>query len=152
MRDGWRTGANGRRMELLLVEDNPGDVLFTKEALEDTSVPVNLSVAVDGEQALAFLHRRGNYREAPRPDLVLLDLNLPKVSGMDVLAEMKSDVCLRSIPVVIFTTSTAEEDIARTYDLHANSYITKPLEFSGYAVALQAIERFWLTTATLPSA
>jgi two-component system, chemotaxis family, response regulator Rcp1 len=142
--------AGERNIELLLVEDNPGDVLFTEEALQEISMPVRLSVVADGEAALLFLRRIGEFASAPRPDLILLDLNLPKVSGIEVLAEIKRDPQLRRIPVVVFTTSNAEDDINKTYDLHANCFITKPTGLVGYSAAMRSLEGFWLSTAELP--
>jgi two-component system, chemotaxis family, response regulator Rcp1 len=142
--------AGEQSVELLLVEDNPGDVLFTEEALRDLSAPVHLNIVGDGEEALLFLRRIGGFASAPRPDLILLDLNLPKISGAEVLAEVKRDPLLRRIPVVVFTTSDSEDDIRRTYDLHANCYITKPTGLNGYTEAMRSLENFWLSTAELP--
>ena len=141
---------NGRPVEILLVEDNPGDVRLTQEALKEGKVRNNLSVAGDGVEAMAFLHREGAYATAPRPDIVLLDLNLPKKDGRQVLAEVKADPDLRRIPVVVLTTSKAEEDILKTYDLHANCFITKPVEFEQFIKVVQSIEGFWLTIVQLP--
>ena len=141
---------NGRPIEILLVEDNPGDVRLTREALSEGHVRNNLTVAKDGVEALAMLRREPRHGEAPRPDLVLLDLNLPRMDGRQVLAEMKSDPDLRRIPVVVLTTSKAEEDVLRSYDLHANSYITKPVDFDQFIKVVQSIEEFWLTIVTLP--
>ncbi len=138
-------------VEILLVEDNPGDVRLTREALKEGKVLNNLSVAVDGEEALAFLRRQTIYAEAPRPDLILLDLNLPRKDGRQVLAEIKADEQLKRIPVVILTSSSAEEDILRTYDLHANCYITKPVDFDQFVAVVRSIEDFWLTMVKLPS-
>jgi CheY-like chemotaxis protein len=146
-----RARAVTRDIELLLIEDNPTDVLFTEEALRALRAPVRLHVARDGEEALWFLHGIGEHAGAPRPDLILLDLNLPKVSGLEVLDEVKRDPRLRRIPVVVLTTSSAEDDIRRTYDLHANSYITKPLGIGAYSDALRSLDGFWLGTAELPS-
>jgi len=145
-----RARAGERNIELLLVEDNPGDVLFTEEALQELSMPVRLSVVADGEAALLFVRRIGQFASAPRPDLILLDLNLPKMSGTEVLAELKRDPALRRIPIVVFTTSNAEDDIKKTYDLHANCFITKPTGLVGYSAAMRALESFWLSTAELP--
>ena len=139
-----------RPIEILLVEDNPGDVLLTEEALKDSETPNRLSVVGDGEQATAFLHREGAYRQAPRPDLVLLDLNLPRKDGRQVLEEIKADDGLRSIPVVVLTSSSAEEDIVESYDLHANSFITKPVDLDKFEKVMKAIEGFWLSCARLP--
>ena len=140
----------GQSIELLLVEDNPGDVRLTMEALKDANVVNRLSVARDGVEALAFLRREGTYKAAPRPDLILLDLNLPKKDGREVLAEIKQDPNLRRTPVVVLTTSQAEEDILRTYDLHVNCYITKPVDFNQFVKVLHSIEDFWLTVVRLP--
>jgi CheY-like chemotaxis protein len=139
-----------RAIEILLVEDNGADVQLTREALLEGRVRNNLSVAKDGVEALAILRREPGYQEMPRPDLVLLDLNLPKVDGRQVLAEMKGDPAFRRIPVVVLTTSKAEEDILRTYDLHANSYITKPVDFDQFIQMVHSIEDFWLSVVALP--
>ena len=143
---------NGRPIEVLLVEDNPGDVRLTREALKEGKVRNNLSVAPDGVEAMAFLRREGIYSTAPRPDIILLDLNLPKKDGRQVLAEVKAAPELRRIPVVILTTSRAEEDILKTYDLHANCFITKPVDFDQFVKVVQSIEHFWLSVVTLPTA
>ena len=140
----------GRPIEILLVEDNPGDVRLTREALKEGKVLNELRVVEDGEQALAFLHREGKHAQAVRPDLVLLDLNLPKKDGREVLAEIKEDPTLRRIPVVILTVSKAEEDIIKTYDLHANCYITKPVELEQFVQVVRSIEDFWLCVVRLP--
>jgi chemotaxis family two-component system response regulator Rcp1 len=137
-------------VEILLVEDNPGDVRLAKEALKDGKVRNNLYVVEDGQEALDFLHRRGRYADAVRPDLILLDLNLPKISGQDVLAEVKADKELRRIPVVVLTVSKSEEDILKAYDLHANCYVTKPLDFNQFVKITKTIEEFWLTIVKLP--
>ena len=137
-------------IQILLVEDNPGDVRLTIEALKDAKVYNNLSVVEDGVLALEFLHQRGEYRHAPRPDLVLLDLNLPRKNGREVLADIKTDDMLKTIPVVILTTSQAEEDVLRAYSLHANCYITKPVDFTQFLNVVRAIEQFWLTIVLLP--
>jgi len=137
-------------IEVLLVEDNPGDVRLTIEALKEAKVSNNLHIAVDGVEAMAFLRREGKFAEAPHPDLVLLDLNLPKKDGREVLAEIKSDPALRRIPVVVMTTSKAEEDILRSYDLHANCYITKPVDLDQFITVVKSIEDFWLTIVKLP--
>jgi CheY-like chemotaxis protein len=139
-----------RAIEILLVEDNGADVQLTREALLEGRVRNNLSVAKDGVEALAILRREPGYQAMPRPDLVLLDLNLPKVDGRQVLAEMKGDPAFRRIPVVVLTTSKAEEDILRTYDLHANSYITKPVDFDQFIQMVHSIEDFWLSVVALP--
>jgi chemotaxis family two-component system response regulator Rcp1 len=140
----------GKPVEILMVEDNPGDVRLTVEALKEAKVRVNLSVVEDGREALAFLRHEGKHTAAPRPDLILLDLNLPKVDGRDVLEKMKSDPDLGRIPVVILTTSQAEEDILKTYDLHANCYVTKPVDLDQFVKVVKSIETFWLTIVRLP--
>jgi chemotaxis family two-component system response regulator Rcp1 len=137
-------------IEILLVEDNLGDANLAREALENSKVINHLSVVGDGEAALAYLRRQGKYADAPRPDLILLDLNLPKKDGREVLAEIKADDVLKCIPVVILTTSEAEEDILKTYNLHANCYITKPIDLIQFLKVVQAIEDFWLTIVRLP--
>lgn len=141
---------SGRPIEILLVEDNPGDVRLTKEALKLGKVSNHLNVAEDGEQALAFLRREGPYAQAPNPDLILLDLNLPKKNGREVLEEIKADPSLRRIPVVILTVSEAEQDILKSYNLHANCYITKPVDLDKFLTVIQSIEDFWLTMVVLP--
>ena len=146
-----RKGTFGVPIEILLVEDSPGDVRLTVEALRDGKVLNNLSVATDGVEALAFLRREGLHADAPRPDLILLDLNMPKKDGREVLAEIKSDDQLRRIPVVILTTSEAEQDIVKSYDLHANCYITKPVDFDQFIAVVQSVEDFWLTMVKLPT-
>jgi chemotaxis family two-component system response regulator Rcp1 len=138
-------------VEILLVEDNPGDVRLTQEALKESKVTNNLSVAEDGVEALAFLKQEGKYADAPRPDLLLLDLNLPKKDGRELLEEIKADEHLRRIPVVVLTTSKAEEDILRMYDQHANCYITKPIDFDQFIDVIKSIEEFWLTLVKLPT-
>jgi CheY-like chemotaxis protein len=140
-----------RVAEVLLVEDNPGDIRLTKEALRYGDVPVKLSVAMDGVEALDFLRRRGRFKTAPRPDLILLDLNLPRKNGREVLSEIKSDGDLRSIPVLVITTSQSPQDVERAYTLNANCYITKPVEFDAFVDLLRSLEDFWLTKATLPA-
>ena len=139
-------------VEILLVEDNPGDVRLTQEALKEGKVYNNLHWTKDGVEALEFLHRQGKYADAPRPDIILLDLNLPKKDGREVLSEIKQDPELRAIPVVILTTSQAEEDVLRSYDLHANCYVTKPVDLEKFIVVVQSIDRFWLNVVTLPPA
>jgi chemotaxis family two-component system response regulator Rcp1 len=139
-----------RVIEILLVEDNPADARLTREALRDAKVQNNLSVVDDGVEALAFLQREGAYDKSPRPDLILLDLNLPRKDGRQVLAEIKADPDLKMIPVVILTTSTAEEDVLNSYGLHANAYVKKPVDFSQFLRVVQAIEEFWLTLVTFP--
>lgn len=145
------TRAMGRPVEFLLAEDNPGDVRLTKEALRESKISNNLNVVPDGVEAMAFLRRTGNYPNAPRPDVILLDLNLPKKDGREVLAEVKADPNLRLIPVVIITSSEAEQDVLRTYELHANCYVTKPVDLEQFIKVIQSIETFWLTIVTLPS-
>ena len=140
----------GRPIEILLVEDNPGDVRLTKEALKDGKVLNKLHVVNDGVEAMAFLRREGKYANAVRPDLVLLDLNLPKKDGKEVLVEIKSDSDLKRIPVVILTVSKLEEDIIKTYDLHANCYIIKPIDLDRFIEVVRAIEDFWLAIVRLP--
>jgi len=139
-----------RPVDILLVEDNPGDVRLTQEALKDAKLAVNLHVVNDGVEAMSFMRRQGQYAEKPRPDIVLLDLNLPRKDGREVLADIKSDPELKRTPVVIVTTSKAEEDIVKTYDLHANCYVTKPLDLDQFVVMVQSIEHFWLTIVKLP--
>ncbi len=141
----------GKPIEVLLVEDNPGDVRLTIEAMKEAKVTNNLSVATDGEEALAFLRGEGPFQDAPRPDLVLLDLNLPKVDGRQVLAEIKKDESLRRIPVVVLTTSRAEEDVLRMYDLHANCFITKPVDLEQFEHVVKSISEFWFQIVRLPS-
>ena len=141
---------NGRPIEILLVEDNPGDVRLTKEAFKGAKVKNNLHSVGDGVEAMAFLHQQGQYADSPRPDVILLDLNLPKKDGREVLAEIKEDPKLKRIPVVIVTTSKAEQDIVQTYDLHANCYINKPVDFNQFIKVVKSIEDFWLTIVKLP--
>jgi two-component system response regulator len=141
----------GRPIEILLVEDDPGDTLITTEALQHSKVTNNLHNVVNGEEALAFLRRQGGYADAVRPDLVLLDLNLPRRDGREVLAEIKTDEDLRRIPVVVLTTSQAEEDIVRSYDLHANAYVTKPVDFDRFVQVVRSIDDFYFTIVRLPS-
>jgi two-component system, chemotaxis family, response regulator Rcp1 len=142
--------SSGRPVEVLLVEDNPGDVRLTREALEEAKVLNNLNVAVDGVEAMAYLRREGPYADATRPDLIFLDLNLPKKDGREVLAEIKADEQLRRIPVVILTTSAAEQDIVRSYNLHANCYVTKPVDLDQFLTVVKSVEDFWLTIVKLP--
>jgi chemotaxis family two-component system response regulator Rcp1 len=139
-----------RPIEILLVEDNPGDVRLTREALKDAKMSNLLHVVEDGASALDFLHQRGDYVHAPRPDLILLDLNLPRKNGREVLQEIKEDPRLKIIPVVILTSSQAEEDILGAYSLHANCYITKPVDFAQLTKIVRTIEDFWLSIVTLP--
>lgn len=139
-----------RGIEILLVEDNPGDVRLTQEALRDGKILNNLNVVTDGVQAMAFLNREGEYANAPRPELILLDLNLPKKDGREVLAEIKSRPDWKRIPVVILTSSAAEQDIVKSYNLHANCYITKPVDLDQFIHVVKSIEQFWLTVVRLP--
>jgi CheY-like chemotaxis protein len=140
-----------RLVETLLVEDNEADIRLTREVFADGRVLNKLNVVRDGEEAMAFLKRRPPFQDAPRPDLVLLDLNLPRKDGREVLAEMKADEELRLIPVVILTTSRADTDVMRTYELHANCYIVKPVDLSQFISVVRSIEDFWLTLVRLPS-
>lgn len=142
----------GRRVEVLLVEDNPGDIRLTQEAFKEGRILVNITVATDGVQAIDILNQRGPYTGTPRPDLILLDLNLPKKSGWEVLGEIKADNDLKRIPVIVMTTSKAAQDIHRVYDLNANCYITKPVELDDFLKVVRSIEDFWLTIVTLPEA
>jgi len=137
-------------IDILLVEDNPGDAELAREALEDTKLHNRLHVVDDGEKALAFLRRQAPYAGVPRPDLILLDLNLPRKDGREVLAEIKSDDHLKRIPVVILTTSRAEEDVLKTYNLHANCYISKPIDLNQFMRVVKSIEDFWLSIVVLP--
>jgi CheY-like chemotaxis protein len=139
-----------REIEILLVEDNPGDVRLTREALRDGKIVNNLHVAEDGVEALAFLRKEGKYRNAVRPELILLDLNLPKKDGREVLAEIKADENLRCIPVVILTSSEAEQDIVKSYNLHANCYVTKPVDLDQFISVVKSVEHFWLSVVKLP--
>jgi CheY-like chemotaxis protein len=140
----------GHPIDILMIEDNSGDVRLTMEALKENKVHICLHVVADGIEAMGFLHREGKYTDAPRPDLILLDLNLPRKDGREVLAEIKTDTDLRRIPVVILTTSQAEEDVLRTYDLHANCFVTKPVDLDQFIRAVKHIEDFWLTIVKLP--
>jgi len=145
------SGRNGLApIEVLLVEDSVGDVRLTREAFKDARMHINLHVAVDGDDAMAFLKRERQYGDAPRPDLILLDLNLPKKDGRAVLKEIKESPTLAIIPVVILTTSASEEDILRTYQLHANCYITKPVDLEGFLKVVKSIDTFWLSVVKLP--
>ena len=137
-------------IDILLVEDNPGDVRLTKEALRDAKVLNEIHVAKDGVEAMQFVHKEGSYSNAPMPDLILLDLNLPRKDGREVLAEIKKDPKLKHIPVVVLTTSKADEDIIRTYNLHANAYITKPVDLNRFVEIMHALEEFWFTIVKLP--
>jgi CheY-like chemotaxis protein len=141
----------GMAIEILLVEDHPGDVRLTQEVLKDFKVGNTMHVVRDGMKAMAFLHRKGKYADAHLPDLILLDLNLPKKNGSEVLAEIKADKDLKRIPVVVLTTSNAEQDILKTYNLHANCYITKPVDLNQFIHVLKSIEDFWLSIVKLPT-
>jgi two-component system, chemotaxis family, response regulator Rcp1 len=143
-------GADVEPIEILLVEDSPGDVRLTREAFRDAKVHINLHIALDGTEAMAFLKQEGEHANAPRPDLILLDLNLPKKDGREVLKEIKESPALKSIPVVILTTSEAEADILRSYQLHANCYITKPVGLDGFLKVVNSIDSFWLSVVKLP--
>ena len=137
-------------IEMLLVEDDPGDVLMTREALSESKLLNTLHVVDNGEQAVEFLRRQGEYADAPRPDLILLDLNLPRLDGSEVLAIIKGDPDLRAIPVVVLTTSDAEEDVLRSYQLHANAYVTKPVDFASFVSVVRQVDDFFLTVVRLP--
>jgi len=139
-----------RLIEILMVEDNPADVRLTREAFKDAKVLNNLNVVEDGEEAMAYLRREGGYAEKPRPDLILLDLNLPKKDGREVLDEIKKDQDLKRIPVVVLTTSDNEKDILKAYDLHVNAYVTKPVALEQFIKIVEAIEDFWLSVVKLP--
>lgn len=144
------TQTSAKPIEILLVEDNPGDVRLTREALKESKVLNNLHTAIDGVDALEFLQRKGEYVNAVRPDIILLDLNLPRKDGRELLADIKTDPDLRRIPVVILTTSKAEDDITQTYDLHANCYITKPVDLDQFIKVVKSVEDFWFTIVKLP--
>jgi two-component system, chemotaxis family, response regulator Rcp1 len=140
----------GTAMEVLLVEDSPGDVRLTQEALRDANRAIHLHVAYDGVEAMAFLRRAGAHVGAPRPDLILLDLNLPKMDGREVLAQIKADDSLKTIPIIILTTSDAEADIVKSYQLHANCYLSKPVQLEAFESLVKSINDFWLTKVKLP--
>jgi two-component system, chemotaxis family, response regulator Rcp1 len=142
---------NIKAVEILLVEDSPGDVRLTVEALKEAKVINNLSVVQDGVEAMDFLQQKGSYKDATRPDIILLDLNLPRKDGREVLAEVKNNPQLKQIPVVVLTTSRSEQDILQAYDLHANCYITKPVDFKQFMNVVKSIEDFWLTVVKLPT-
>jgi CheY-like chemotaxis protein len=145
------TGSFGEQLvEILLVEDNEGDIRLTREALKEGRIRNRLHVVTNGENALAFLRRQGEFTDAPRPDLILLDLNLPRLDGREVLAEIKNDSSLKQIPVVVLTSSRAEKDLLGAYDQHANCFITKPVEFEEFMNVVRSIENFWLTIVVLP--
>ncbi len=137
-------------IDILLVEDNPGDVRLTKEALKDAKVLNDVHVAKDGVEAIQFLHKEARFENVPTPDLILLDLNLPRKDGREVLAEVKADPKLKRIPIVILTTSKADEDIIKTYNLHANAYITKPVDLSRFVEIIHTLEEFWFSIVRLP--
>jgi CheY-like chemotaxis protein len=139
-----------RVINVLLVEDDPGDVLMTREAFEEY-LNNRLAVVNDGAEAIAYLRREGEYADAPRPDLILLDLNLPRRDGREVLAEVKADDSLRHIPVIVLTTSQADEDVLRSYQLHANAYVTKPVDFDGFIEAIRQIDHFFVSVVQLPT-
>lgn len=143
---------NNHTVEILLVEDNPGDVRLTRETFKDSKLANRLHVVGNGEEALTFLRHAGQYTDAIRPDLIVLDLNLPKKDGRELLAEIKTDADLRRIPVVVLTTSKAEQDILKAYDLHANCYITKPIDLDQFITVVKSIENFWLQIVKLPTA
>lgn len=143
--------ADRKEIDVLLVEDDPGDVLMTREAFEENKVANRLAVVSDGESAMAYLRKEGPYADAPTPDLVLLDLNLPRMDGREVLAAMKGDQALQSIPVVVLTTSEAEEDVLRSYALHANAYVTKPVDFQRFIDVVRQIDDFFVQVVRLPS-
>jgi len=140
----------GEPVEILLAEDNPGDAKLTRKALEQGKVINNLHVVTDGVDAMAYLRQEGEYADRPRPDLVLLDLNMPRKDGREVLQDIKSDDDLRRIPVVVMTSSEAEEDIVQSYDLHANAYVTKPIDFDGFLDVVGSLEDFWLSVVKMP--
>jgi two-component system response regulator len=139
-----------KTIRVLLVEDNPGDADLTRDSLEDSDLPIEFSVAVDGEDAVDFLLRRGHYAQVERPDLIILDLNLPKMHGCDVLAVVKQHEHLRRVPVVVLTTSDAERDVVQSYALGANCYVTKPGDLKAFQMSVKSIEQFWLKVAKLP--
>lgn len=145
-----RRDNNGRPVEILLVEDNEGDIGLVEEVFEEGRINNNLNITEDGEEAMEFLRKEGEFANSPRPDLILLDLNLPKKDGREVLEEIKDDENLRRIPVVVLTTSKAEKDILKSYDMHANSYITKPVDFDQFIKVIKSIEDFWLEVVKLP--
>ncbi len=148
--DDDRCAPGPRTAEILLVEDNPGDVRLAREALKDSKIANRLHVVEDGVEAIAFLRREGPHAAAVRPDLILLDLNLPRKDGREVLAEIKADPDLRRIPVVVLTISRSDEDILKTYDLHANCYVSKPVDFEQFTKIVRSIGSFWFTIVTLP--
>jgi CheY-like chemotaxis protein len=141
----------GKRIQILLVEDDPDDVVLTTEVMGETKIPSDLHVAIDGEEAMDFLHRRDRFGNAPVPDLVLLDLNLPKKDGRQVLAEIKADPELRRIPVIVLTTSAAERDVLHAYDMHVNAYVRKPVGYTALLDVVRSIQDFWIGAVLLPS-
>lgn len=144
------TDNNARSIEILLVEDNPGDVVLTLEAMREAKIHNHMHVVEDGVEAMEFLRHQGRFGDAPRPDLILLDLNLPRKDGREVLAEVKADPELKRIPVVVLTTSRSEEDVLRAYDLHANCYVTKPVDLTQFMKIVNLIDEFWINVVTLP--
>ena len=142
---------NGRQIEILLVEDSPGDIRLTQEALADAKIHNRMSVVNDGIQALEFLRNEGDYADAPRPDLILMDLNMPRMDGRECLEQVKADEKLKSIPIVILTTSEADRDIARSYELQANCYVSKPVDLDQFIEVVAAIEQFWFSIVKLPA-
>jgi len=143
--------ATAKQIEILLVEDNEGDIGLVEEVFQEAKIRNNLYIAEDGEEAMLFLHKEGKFSDVPRPDIILLDLNLPRKDGREVLKEIKENDSLKRIPVVVLTTSKSEEDIFRSYNLHANSYITKPVDFDQFIKVIKSIEDFWLDVVKLPS-
>jgi chemotaxis family two-component system response regulator Rcp1 len=143
---------NAKPINILLVEDNPADIRLTKEVLKEGKIKNNLNVVTDGEQAIFYLKREGEFKNAPTPDIILLDLNLPKKDGREVLTEIKADADLRLIPVIVLTTSSAEQDVLNMYAHHANCYITKPVDFAQFINVVRSIENFWLSIVKLPPA
>lgn len=138
------------KIKILLVEDNPADADLTRETLESSKILSELDVVCDGIEAMAYLRREGNYAKAPRPDIILLDLNLPRKDGREVLADLKADLALRRIPVIVLTSSETEEDVLRSYDLQASAYVTKPVDLAGFGKIVRAIEGFWFSVVTFP--
>ncbi len=146
----YTDGGDSMPVEVLLVEDSPGDVRLTQEAFRAANISVHVSIASDGVEAMAFLRREGVYKDAPRPDLTLLDLNMPRMDGRQVLALIKSDESLKTIPIAVLTTSESETDIAKSYQLHANCYLCKPVQLTAFESLVKSINDFWLTRAKLP--
>lgn len=147
---GWHSVNIDKPVEILLAEDNPGDVMLTRKALEQGKLANNLHVTTDGVDALEFLRQDGEYEDAPRPDLILLDLNMPQKDGQEVLEELRADDDLRRIPVVVLTSSESEEDIVRSYELNANAYLTKPVDFDGFVEIVNRLENFWFQVVKFP--